>query len=1142
MAERADKTPDRKSQAAEHKTAQQLDRLGQGSGFVDNRPALTTQQQLQNLADLNSNLYLGVPVQRQFFSQDNTALGRFLHLPHPAFVHISSQGIQNEPIVQRIATQITLEENNDITINIVGRPPNAYGSSAGDHLTAFSVRKFGLNLSFNKQNFWRAVIKLDELIAGIQDMPGFELVPGMEPQQHKKLLEAWSRMRTLREYLPTPLKLLEIKPDAPVSPFHLSSMQDLISTYLDVVELIPLSTINVATKFKAKTGKGKGESGPLNVLKTIEDNFAQGKESGVTNSEFEEAFLGVFDANTASLVGAELDEGTLKAMAPGLTLSHTPPDRLTRMIGHHIVTMEQNFPRTMAKLGDKEKLKQQLVGAVVPRMIRDWKAEIEYLNKRTISLNTRIQKNKNRKAVERRNATKQRREIQREITRDENEIEGIKKEIIEINKYIKQYTKEAPKVDSSGVSKMVIAEPERVRVEKDDDSGEVTPTEEEEEIEDDDQNELTYVGPSVQIRVDKSFKIVDIRFAGRSPSMIIGGGMGAHTTAWIAHLDRIRTALVGKLLTDKLLPTLKSLWAEAQGTFKNLSKEFTDSLVGKANREKAEKNYNSIKSAFNSPLGVSPVQKMSILQGCIREILNFLNNIPGASLEATDTGGKNEGRIHSYLLAFETGKQKQNKKLLSLALMGLLDIKVVKNDNKLRAVLKNHLEVISKAYPKSWAASGLAKITKNLIANGSTGLEGKIKNLQPAKKQAFDVAKGSGDSSSTPGSSLELSSFMLGKEQAPSKTPPKFKLGSASSGAKSDANPDYQYEDVDMYRILQTELAQLALPNITIVPPTDDMNPGQLTQRLNETNPGNRAVNRTILIPFNIGNYHWVGIVIVLGQSVLNIPPNAIVRYLDPLPGFRPIAAEVLNEIRAVFPGAEVENASRLLQIDGTSCGPLTIENLLRQVRNQALVANVRTDNDYTNRLRERHINLLQHDFPAFRDRQASGDTLTSSFDAAGYLSKKKTYTKKGTHRILTIAHYIRNLQTEKIKKPIVDAFLEISKLMKEKPLHDVSQDYKLLRDGFSMARSEASKLQQHNKSHPDIKVFVFLMYHFWHIQKGKLNESFDNLSFGDYDEMQEIANQVLGKVDLSSKIAELVKALNVDKLMLEKLLPKKEK
>ncbi len=142
-------------------------------------------------------------------------------------------------------------------------------------------------------------------------------------------------------------------------------------------------------------------------------------------------------------------------------------------------------------------------------------------------------------------------------------------------------------------------------------------------------------------------------------------------------------------------------------------------------------------------------------------------------------------------------------------------------------------------------------------------------------------------------------------------------------------NNHYQYEDYDVLTILNLRLQQENLNDVSVIPPLSTLEGDQLQIQLQgEQNKSHATPNRTILIPYNLGNYHWVGIVIRVENNHAteftyydsSLPDNEISEYYLQL-------FDTLSKFYKVDIKGNV--ASGLKQRDGTSCGPLTIENLI---------------------------------------------------------------------------------------------------------------------------------------------------------------------------------------------------------------------
>jgi hypothetical protein len=85
---------------------------------------------------------------------------------------------------------------------------------------------------------------------------------------------------------------------------------------------------------------------------------------------------------------------------------------------------------------------------------------------------------------------------------------------------------------------------------------------------------------------------------------------------------------------------------------------------------------------------------------------------------------------------------------------------------------------------------------------------------------------------------------------------------------------------------------------------------------------------RTILLPYNVNNAHWIGIVIQIPQDTME---RVRVEIFDPLGEQAQIPGYVWRELRQVYPEAEFRRGRDLVQQDGYNCGPLTVEILVRR-------------------------------------------------------------------------------------------------------------------------------------------------------------------------------------------------------------------
>jgi hypothetical protein len=1120
--------------------------------------------------------------------------------------------------VQLIASQVTLDHKNAITVRIVGRPPNVYSGSAGDHLTAFSVRQLTLMDRLDGLNFWNALAEVDLVIAGLADLPGIEVIAAMADRQRNALLKAWGHMRDLRLALPTPLELLAIDRNQGVAAHQLSTFQELISTYFEVVELIPFSTINVAAKSQGLAGKGKGESAPLRILRTREAELAKATQGGASSSTSStamsdtdddtalfDAFLGVFDANAAALVAAELDARLRASMGGAFPKESKPVERVTWMVNHHLATMWQSFPHVMVRLGGERSLAPRLTETVYQRMRNQWSASVETLRARIRTVRESIKWERSRLAQLVERATAQRAEHEATIKGYDKEIDDSVSLIDQMNGFLGKHElaiePEVPEpaadpdkprrsrrvvvrpdrlVEAAKVVKQAPPEPKSSKKRKqaasvsessgEEDAGAVEKINKKLKLEEAPESEASgefelpkwhgkpAVGPTVQIRVGKNGTIINIEFAGRSPSPLLSGGMGAHTTAWIVHLDRLRAALVGRGIGD-FANILKMLWKEATAHGVKMLKVFEnkDTTIGVRQRWEAEEEIVQIIGELEG--APAAAQSLSLLQNALRALLNYTNNVPGATLESTNTDGNNEGRSRGILVRAEGGVSRPPLKEIKRAIAALLDVKVMAGrdytDRQRASVRAHHRDVIERAYPNVWewlkeagdsafdfsSVDASTDADTDAVADADALTDGDAMKTD-AQSSTFTppgfapfMVEGGLISMDVSGTRMDVDETKVDKDKGKEKENDEKEAGQDKAmmvdNDDIDVNAAYQYEDVDMYRILEAEVANYRLQDVDIVPPASNMHAGELQTRLTAFSeyPGVGQPVRTLLVPFNIGNYHWVGIAIVLTRRQMT--PSAIVRYVDPLQNLRGIPPQVLAEIHAVFPGAKLEDASGLLQSDGTSCGPLTIENLLLQARLRAPLHDVLTDRTATDRLRERHARLLAltHPEAAFRERQRSGHAMTLSFDVAAFRKRKVTYTKRGTARIFGIAQTIRGL-SDTVRQPIYEAFEEICAPQRD-PMRDAAGDYATLRIAFGKARDAllaASPPHEHAR-------FLRLMRKFWGAGDDGLALGFDTLKIADFDEMIAIGQTTLGKDDQTGPLADIKKSLREDKAAMTK-------
>jgi len=266
-------------------------------------------------------------------------------------------------------------------------------------------------------------------------------------------------------------------------------------------------------------------------------------------------------------------------------------------------------------------------------------------------------------------------------------------------------------------------------------------------------------------------------------------------------------------------------------------------------------------------------------------------------------------------------------------------------------------------------------------------------------------------------------------------------------------NRTYQYEDNDIQAILVARLKQLRVQNpaliksIEILAAVDNMTAFQLEDRLKQAVARNRLGARTLLIPCNLGNAHWVGMLFEFSTSgqILRV------EYIDSL---KSAAISVVPEtfkkqLQAVYPMACFETRTLLQQEDYTSCGAYTIENLLIAALGISTLKEGET-------IRRLHLEALKKYnlsfYNAFNERQQNNRPTTASLqEQLGYLDRLKGiwFSKPELNRILAIKQCLFRLP-EEIQRPLLQAF----------KLKSADDEHDLYLDIIRIALQEALKFE----------------------------------------------------------------------------------
>lgn len=293
------------------------------------------------------------------------------------------------------------------------------------------------------------------------------------------------------------------------------------------------------------------------------------------------------------------------------------------------------------------------------------------------------------------------------------------------------------------------------------------------------------------------------------------------------------------------------------------------------------------------------------------------------------------------------------------------------------------------------------------------------------------------------------------------------------SGKTEDlqVNTKYQYEDSDINAILEARIKQLgkeqnfyclaAVSNISVPNQVE----GQLTTALKSYNAANLNATKKLLVPFNLGNNHWVGIVLDVKDGRLQA-----VKCIDSLNGAGTINETIKQEIAVVYPeirSLTIQNLSLLTQTDGTTCGAYTIENLLLAAQNQDKSSlNLTTDLDENQAIRKMHLQTLQKTrkdyFAKFHQKQLNNDeTKVININDQLRLVKNmhdRKLTEEQQQRALEIIKLINQIQDLKYKNRLLEAFRFLEQIANEEDAN--KKFYNKLREVFSEKHDDSNVLR----------------------------------------------------------------------------------
>lgn len=252
----------------------------------------------------------------------------------------------------------------------------------------------------------------------------------------------------------------------------------------------------------------------------------------------------------------------------------------------------------------------------------------------------------------------------------------------------------------------------------------------------------------------------------------------------------------------------------------------------------------------------------------------------------------------------------------------------------------------------------------------------------------------------------------------------KQKIGrdSANQAGKTNVNSDYQYEDEELLGILKARLSQSNLNSVFIPEHAVGTSAISLEQYLREEKTIHSGA-RTLLIPYNIGGYHWVGLLIAIDDQQQVTEAIA----LNSLAGgeYRETLERTLKEANTVYPEllGKLCHQTRWLQSDMTSCGPLTVENLLLAAKGESLLEK-KIELEDLRSIRRTHVACYGSVDRTFEDRQRNNINRVASFQQQHqWLSQAGTrFSIRELEQTVEAARLIEAMEDTDLKQSIVQA------------------------------------------------------------------------------------------------------------------------
>ncbi len=674
-------------------------------------------------------------------------------------------------VMQLTTSQLVLNTANQIVQVVVrGRPPRVHGGSMGDHTSAFIIHVEGINIGLKGKTLMQAVDYVKVLKDELALLPGYEYMD-WDPTTKEPQTLIGSRFG--HEYAKLQAHYAAaVEASTTNDNMALQHLQQAISAYLDARELIPFSTVNVAAKSTGLAGKGRGESTAAATLST----FERDPTTSISDFDLLAAVYKLFDDQAASMVAAEPNETTVRAMTGGVAFGKEKDaeQRLAIIWEQHQQSISNRFPKVYAKISSElgtAKIQENLTRVKSATIVDLFRRAGSALGRTLSDLMTYTQQYSSAKAKTalRGMAINQTQlEAIFKIYQQQKEALELLSEIKEVNKQLnndfignirdlevrlrensRAITENIAKYDEDTHRDMVqklLTEKVKSATSAEGDTKAVRTIKHLHAFQDGDPTTTLipvmpgpesakdlgeYAKPTesrgrsassavvtttltrgmspmaIQIVLNPTDNTVaDMLSSGRPPSPF-KGTMGAHTTAWVVHLDRVRSA-IRKLSVPDAIVAVQDIITDVQriateregyGLGDNAKELYADSLVNMQQYAKVDPTTSTV----------------AILQQMINATLAFYNLIPGVSVNKINTTGHGEGTARQTLLRYQLYGQGTREELQK-AIIALYD---GGNTDTMRGL---HDTFIEQAYPGAYkfATTGESTIARKDIPPTAT--------------------------------------------------------------------------------------------------------------------------------------------------------------------------------------------------------------------------------------------------------------------------------------------------------------------------------------------------------------------------------------------------------------------------------------